>query len=111
MVASGELLVNHHAAAPARGVVRLSAPAAVPDAVEAVEVALWAVAEGRGFELWRRRVGDDAVGLGFAWDAAVGLGFGAVVPFLGGVAADEVVCQELTHVEERWRFLQRRAVI
>lgn len=97
MIASGELLINHHAAATARRVVRLAAPAAVPDAVEAVEVALWAMAEGRGLKLWRRWVRDDPVGLRFAWDAAVGLGFGAVVPFLGGVAADEVVCQELTH--------------
>lgn len=101
MIASGEFLINHHAAAPARRVVRLATPAAVPDAVEAVEVALWAMAEGRGLELWRRGIGDDPVGLRLAGDAAVGLGFGAVVPFLGGVAADEVVCQELTHFE-RW---------
>lgn len=92
MIASGEFLINHHAAAPARCVVRLAAPAAVPDAIEAVEVALWAMAEGRGPKLWRRGIGDDPVGLGFAWNAAVGLGLGAVVPFLRGVAADEVVC-------------------
>lgn len=97
MIASGELLIYHHAATPARRVVRLATPAAVPDAVEAVEVALWAMAEGRGLELCRRGIGDDLLGLGFAGDAAVGLGFGAVVPFLGGVAADQVICQELTH--------------
>lgn len=97
MIASGEFLINHHATAPARCVVRLAAPAAVPDAVEAVEVALWAMAEGRGLKLWWRGIRDDPVGLGLAWDAAVGLRFGAVLPFLGGVAADEVVCEELTH--------------
>lgn len=97
VIASGELLINHHAGTSARRVVRLAAPAAVPDAVEAVEVALWAMAEGRRLELRRRGIGDDLVGLGFAGDAAVGLGFCAVVPFLGGVAADEIVCQELTH--------------
>jgi hypothetical protein len=97
VIAGGELLIDHHAAAPTCRVVRLAAPATVPDAVEAVEVALWAMAERRGLKFWRRRVGDHLVGLRFAWDAAVGLGFGAVVPFLGGVAADEIVCQELTH--------------
>lgn len=110
MIASGELLIYHHAATPASRVVRLSAPAAVPDAIEAVEVALWAMAEGRGLKLCRGGIRDDFVGLGFAGDAAVGLGFGAVVPFLGGVAADEVVCQELTHLFIAESFAERDGV-
>lgn len=98
VITGGVLVIHHAAAAPASRVVRLAAPAAVPDAVEAVEMALGAVADGRGLELGRGWVGDELEGLVFAGDAAGGLGVGAVGPFLGRVAADEVVYQELTHV-------------
>ncbi|TFA99864.1 hypothetical protein CCMA1212_008287 [Trichoderma ghanense] len=98
MTISIEKVVHPEAAAPAGGVVRLAAPAAVPDAVEPVEVALGPVAEGGGLEGGRGRVGDDEGGLALAGDAAAGLGVCAVRPLLGGVAADEVVYQELAHV-------------
>lgn len=97
MITSRILVIHHPAAAPPRRVVRLAAPAAVPDAVEPVEVALGAVADGRGLEFCGRWVGDELEGLMFAGDAAAGLGVCAVGPFLGGVAADEVVYEELTH--------------
>lgn len=102
MITSSILVIHHPAAAPSSRVVRLAAPAAVPDAVEPVEVAFGAVADGRGLELCGGWVGDELEGLVFAGDAAAGLGVCAVGPFLGGVAADEVVYEELTHVVVGW---------